>query len=121
MHRYAIAAGVLAAEPERWIVNLRISKMGGLLRSLAVADAVAQRGMKLIVGAHVGETSVLTRAALTVAHAFRDVVIAQEGAVGTHLIAHDVADPPLMFGAGGVLDAGAAGLAPTGWGLSIPR
>lgn len=111
----------LAADPRRWIVNLRVSKMGGLLRSLRMASAIRERGIKLVIGAHVGETSVLTRAALTVAHAFRDVVIAQEGAVGTHLIAHDVADPPLMFGAGGVLDAGAARLGPAGWGLSIPR
>ena len=111
----------LAADPDRWIVNLRVSKMGGLLRSLEVAAAVTQRRMKLIVGAHVGETSVLTRAALTVAHAFADAVVAQEGAVGTHLLARDVADPPLMFGAGGVLDVSAARLAGAGWGLSIPR
>ena len=41
----------------------------------------------------------LTRAALTVANSARDILIAQEGAFGTHLLAHDVIDPPLMFGA----------------------
>jgi hypothetical protein len=30
--------------------------------------------------------------------------VAQEGAFGTFLLTHDVCDPPLMFGAGGVLD-----------------
>jgi hypothetical protein len=58
----------------------------------------------MIVGAQVGETSLLTRAALTVAHAGRDRLVAQEGAFGTHLLTADVCNPPLMFGPGGVLD-----------------
>ena len=33
--------------------------------------------------------------------------MAQEGAFGTRLLAHDVCDPPLMFGQGGVLDTAA--------------
>ena len=33
------------------------------------------------------------------------MLVAQEGAFGTFLLEHDVCDPPLMFGAGGVLDA----------------
>jgi hypothetical protein len=60
--------------------------------------------VRVIVGAQVGETSLLTRAALTVAHAAADVLVAQEGAFGTFLLERDVCDPPLMFGAGGVLD-----------------
>ena len=47
----------------------------------------------------------LTRAALTIANAARDILVAQEGAFGTHLLEHDVIDAPIMFGAGGVLDA----------------
>lgn len=80
--------------------------MGGLLRSLAVAGAARRRGLRLIVGAQVGETSLLTRAGLTVAHAARDLLAAQEGAFGTFLLERDVCDPPLMFGARGELDAG---------------
>jgi L-alanine-DL-glutamate epimerase-like enolase superfamily enzyme len=105
--------------PGRWIVNLRVSKMGGLMRSLQMASELRRRGIELIVGAHVGETSVLTRAALTVANASRDVLIAQEGAFGTHLLTRDVAEPPLMFGAGGVLDVETAGLRAAGWGMTI--
>ena len=70
----------------------------------------------MIVGAHVGETSLLTRAALSVANAYRDILVAQEGAFGTHLLEHDVVDPPLMFGAGGVLDAAQL---PTGPGFGL--
>lgn len=87
-----------------WIANLRVAKMGGVLRSLDLAREIHRRGMGLIIGAHVGETSVLARAALTVANDSRDALMAQEGAFGTHLLARDVTDPPVMFGAGGVLD-----------------
>ena len=38
----------------------------------------------------VGETSLLTRAGLTIANAFRDCICAQEGAFGTHLLERDV-------------------------------
>jgi hypothetical protein len=44
--------------------------------------------------------------------------VAQEGAFGTQLLERDVCDPPLMFGAGGVLDSAAyAMLARPGFGL----
>jgi L-alanine-DL-glutamate epimerase-like enolase superfamily enzyme len=89
---------------ERWIVNVRVSKMGGILRSLQVVEAARRRGIPVIVGAQVGETSLLTRAALTVAAQARDLLVAQEGAFGTFLLSADVCDPSLMFGAGGVLE-----------------
>jgi len=90
--------------PDRWLINLRVSKMCGLLRSLAIVETARAWGIGLIVGAQVGETSLLTRAGLPVAQAAREGLVAQEGAFGTLLLAHDVCDPPLMFGAGGVLD-----------------
>jgi L-alanine-DL-glutamate epimerase-like enolase superfamily enzyme len=89
---------------QHWVINLRVSKMGGLLRSLSLVEAARASRVGLIVGAQVGETSLLTRAAITVAAAARDVLVAQEGAFGTFLLEHDVCEPPLMFGAGGVLD-----------------
>jgi L-Ala-D/L-Glu epimerase len=111
----------LPGPAERWIANLRISKMGGMLRSLELIRALRARGLKLVIGAHVGESSVLTRAALTVAQSARDLLIAQEGAFGTHLLSYDVADPPLMFGAGGVLEASVVRADAPGFGLSIVR
>lgn len=107
----------LSSWPVRWMVNLRISKMGGLLRALAFADAARCAGVRIVVGAHVGETSLLTRAALTVAQASRDILFAQEGAFGTHLLARDVIEPPIMFGAGGVLDSHALPRT-AGWGCA---
>jgi len=111
------AADLCDADPAgRWIVNVRVSKMGGLLRSLAVVDAAVRRRMPVIVGAQVGETSLLSRAALTVAAQAGDSLLAQEGAFGTLLLAADPCEPPLIFGHGGVLTAPAPG---PGFGLTI--
>lgn len=110
----------LADPVDRWIVNLRVSKMGGLLRSLELASAARRRGLPAIVGAHVGETSLLTRAGLTVAHDSKDILVAQEGAFGTHLLTRDVVESPLMFGPGGVLKTDALGIASaSGLGLAV--
>ncbi len=76
--------------PSTWIINIRVSKMGGILRSLAVAKRAKEIGIPVIIGAQVGETSVLTRAALTVANSYRDIVVAQEGAFGTLLLERDI-------------------------------
>jgi L-alanine-DL-glutamate epimerase-like enolase superfamily enzyme len=109
----------LAADADVWVINLRVSKMGGLLRSLEVSRAARSAGISLIVGAQVGESSLLTRAALTVAHASRDILAAQEGAFGTLLLERDICEPALMFGAGGVLDVAAyPGLERPGFGLT---
>jgi L-alanine-DL-glutamate epimerase-like enolase superfamily enzyme len=100
----------LAALPgpsTRWLINVRVSKMGGILRSLRVVHAARDSAFGIIVGAQVGETSLLTRAALPVARAAGDALVAHEGAFGTRLLAHDVCDPPLMFGHGGLLDTAA--------------
>lgn len=103
--------------PSTWIINIRVSKMGGILRSLAVAEQAKELGIPIIIGAQVGETSVLTRAALTVANTYRDTLVAQEGAFGTLLLERDLCDPSLMFGAAGQLDARVV----TGPGLGLAR
>lgn len=90
--------------PSTWVINIRVSKMGGILRSLDIAKQAKELGVPIVVGAQVGETSVLTRAALTVANSFRDILIAQEGAFGAHLLEYDICKPVLMFGKAGLLD-----------------
>ena len=97
----------LTPPSSQWLLNVRVSKMGGLIRSLDVVEAARAAGIGVIIGAQVGETSLLTRAALTVATAAGDALVAQEGAFGTFLLERDVCDPPLMFGAGGILGADA--------------
>jgi L-alanine-DL-glutamate epimerase-like enolase superfamily enzyme len=106
----------------QWLINIRVSKMGGLMRSLDVVDAARAAGIGIIVGAQVGETSVLTRTALTVARAAAGSLMAQEGGFGTLLLERDVCDPPLMFGAGGVLEVSThAALSRYGLGLLANR
>ena len=110
----------LTGDAARWIVNIRVSKMGGLVRSLQVLQACRQMGLAIVVGAQVGETSLLTRAALVVAQTARDILLAQEGAYGTFLLQTDVAEPVLMFGNKGELDAPFTELAlEAGLGLSV--
>ncbi len=94
----------LATDSQDWIINVRISKMGGILRSLKIAEHAKTKGFPIILGAQVGETSILTRAALTVANQSRKNLLAQEGAFGTYLLEHDITDTPLMFGKGGMID-----------------
>jgi L-alanine-DL-glutamate epimerase-like enolase superfamily enzyme len=94
----------LPGPADRWILNCRVSKMGGLLRSLETVEAARALGIGVIVGAHVGETSILTRAALTVAARAGDALVAQEGAFGTTLLRRDLVSPVLMFGRRAELD-----------------
>ena len=94
----------LQNSPQHWLINLRISKMGGLLRSLAIIDSARKLGIGLIIGAQVGETSLLTRVGLTAALAASDILIAQEGAFGTHLLESDICKLPLMFAKAGLLN-----------------
>jgi L-alanine-DL-glutamate epimerase-like enolase superfamily enzyme len=110
---------LLEGPADRWVVNVRVSKMGGLLRSLGVVSAARARGIPVIVGAQVGETSLLTRAALTVAQVAGSDLLAQEGAFGTFLLEHDVCEPPVMFGAGGTLDPRSYPFDTLGFGLPI--
>jgi L-Ala-D/L-Glu epimerase len=93
----------LPALPGPWILNLRVSKLGGLLRSLEAAERARISHVPVVIGAQVGETSLLTRVALTVAAHARDTLLAQEGAFGTLLLSADVCQPPLMFGGGGIM------------------
>jgi pimeloyl-ACP methyl ester carboxylesterase len=78
--------------------------VGGVLRSLRLVEGLRARGWRVIVGAHVGETSVLTRAAMLVAAAAGDHLAAQEGGFGARLIEREPASPSLQWGRGGRLD-----------------
>lgn len=108
---------LLEGVEQHFLINLRVSKMGGIIRSLHIADEARRRGFRLIIGAQVGETSLLTRAALTVPRQGENGVEAREGAFGTHLLTRDIWNPTLTFGAGGWLDTSAIG--GTGFGLDL--
>ena len=111
-----------AADPEHWMINVRVSKMGGLLRSLHAVRHIRRMAIPVVVGAQVGETSVLTRAALPAAQAAGDALYAQEGAFGVRLLQRDICSRPVMFGFGGALDTRRFGFNESaGWGISAAQ
>lgn len=103
-----------------WIANVRVSKCGGIIRSIDLARAAQGQGMGVILGAHVGETSLLSRAALTIGQVLELPPLAREGAFGKILVTKDICDPSLRFGSGGVISTMQWNFAKkTGLGLSI--
>jgi L-alanine-DL-glutamate epimerase-like enolase superfamily enzyme/pimeloyl-ACP methyl ester carboxylesterase len=90
--------------PGRFIANLKVSRVGGVLRGLRLVEALRARSWPIIIGAHAGETSVLTRAAMLLAAAAGDLLAAQEGAFGSRLIEREPVSPSLKWGRGGLLN-----------------
>ncbi len=105
--------------PSNWILNVRVSKMGGLIRSLKVIQEARKHRLPLIVGAHVGETSLLTRAGFVIAQAAHDSLLAHEGGFGRYLLKEDVCDESLMFGRNGKIQYSLDKLSSPGFGLAI--
>jgi L-alanine-DL-glutamate epimerase-like enolase superfamily enzyme/pimeloyl-ACP methyl ester carboxylesterase len=89
---------------EKLIANVKVSKTGGLIRTLTLIEELKKLAWPIIIGCHVGETSLLTRAALPAACVAGGNLIAQEGAFGDHLVEREPADPILKFGRHGILD-----------------
>ncbi len=92
----------LSAMPEGFAVNLRVSKLGGLLRSRAVLDRARAQNRPIIIGAQVGETSILARAALSLAAAANGDLRGFEAGYGTWLLTQDIVSPELRIAHGGL-------------------
>jgi L-alanine-DL-glutamate epimerase-like enolase superfamily enzyme/pimeloyl-ACP methyl ester carboxylesterase len=90
--------------PGQFIANIKISRVGGLIRALRMIDKVKKRGWPVIIGCHVGETSLLTRAALVASAAAGESLVAHEGAFGDYLVQSEPVYPTLKFGSYGNLD-----------------
>lgn len=80
--------------------NVRLSKCGGFLKSLAIWDFASQNGIACQIGSHVGETAILAAAgrhlaALCPGHLYL------EGSFSRRLLAEDLAVADVDFGAGG--------------------
>ena len=79
------------------VFNVRVSKCGGLLSSLRIAELGLEAGVKVQVGAQVGETSLLSAAGRHLAAHLPEVEYV-EGSFGTHLLSEDITRDPVMFG-----------------------
>ncbi len=114
-----------SVDDARWFVenrgaggfSLKISKHGGIVDTLAIHRLGRSNGMRVQLGCHVGETSLLTAAGMTVAALTADL-IACEGAFGTLLLSHDITTRPLQFGRHGRVDLAAATARP-GLGVDV--
>ncbi|HSK30186.1 MAG TPA: enolase C-terminal domain-like protein [Candidatus Limnocylindria bacterium] len=82
------------------LFNIRLSKNGGIAGSLAIAKLASEAGIKIQVGAQVGETGILSAAGRTFATHVPALVFA-EGSFGTWLLAEDISFENLAFGYGG--------------------
>lgn len=100
-----------------WIGSVKVSKNGGLLRTLALIDRLRETGWPVVVSAQTGETSVLTRAGLVAARAAGGALYAHEGGLGTLLLEHDPVVPELRMGARGRMHLPTLIGANTGWGF----
>ncbi len=91
-------------QPGNFIANIKISRVGGIIRAVKLISEIKKLNWPIIIGCHVGETSLLTRAAFIAASAAGNNLIAQEGAFGDYLIGREPVDPMLKFGREGRLD-----------------
>jgi L-alanine-DL-glutamate epimerase-like enolase superfamily enzyme/pimeloyl-ACP methyl ester carboxylesterase len=87
-----------------FIADIKVSRVGGLIRTLKMIEELKKMGWPVIIGCHVGETSLLTRAALVASSAAGESLIAHEGAFGDYLVEREPAKPMLKFGRQGLLD-----------------
>ena len=77
-------------------INLKISKHGGILQTLKVYREAASQGISCQLGAHFGESSLLTSAALLVASCVPHLT-GHEGGLGKILLKEDVCPNPLQI------------------------
>jgi L-alanine-DL-glutamate epimerase-like enolase superfamily enzyme len=77
--------------------NVRVSKCGGLARSVHIAELARSAGLGVQVGSQVGETAILSAAGRHLAAYVPDVLFV-EGSYGTLLLTEDVSPDGVRFG-----------------------
>lgn len=80
--------------------NLRVSKCGGIYKTLTIADLAEKNGIKCQLGCQVGETAILSAAGRHMAYHLPNILFL-EGSYGKLLLSEDVARDDIAFGKGG--------------------
>jgi muconate cycloisomerase len=80
--------------------NLRLSKCGGFIPTLRLAQFAMRNGITCQLGCQVGETAILSAAGRHFASSVRDLA-AIEGSYDRHLVREWLADRDISFGWGG--------------------
>ena len=91
--------------------NIRVSKCGGLLSSMRIANVAREAGLFCVVGAQVGESGILSAAGRHLAAQIRPRYV--EGSGGRFLLKEDVTDENMVPGRRGLAKT------PTGPGLGV--
>jgi len=79
------------------VFNVRLSKCGGLARTLEFIELARAEGLDWQLGAHVGETAILSAVGRALALSVTDSLFV-EGSVGEWLLEEDLCAPPVQFG-----------------------
>ena len=82
------------------VFNVRLSKCGGLGRSLAFINLARAAGLGWQLGAHVGETAILSAVGRALALSVDDSMYV-EGSIGEWLLEEDLTSPSVQLGPGG--------------------
>jgi L-Ala-D/L-Glu epimerase len=96
------------------LFNLRLSKCGGFIPTLRLAQFAAKAGLGYQLGCQVGETAVLSAAGRHFATSVKDLR-AVEGSFDRHLMLHPLGDEDITFGWGGWAPA----IVRTGLGIGV--
>ena len=84
--------------------NIRVSKCGGLLGARRIAEVAASAGLTCQMGAHPGESAILSAAGRQFA-THLPTLRYLEGSAGTILLKQDIADRSVAPGRGGLAPA----------------
>jgi L-alanine-DL-glutamate epimerase-like enolase superfamily enzyme len=100
--------------------NLKISKHGGVFRTLEIYETIQAAGLECQLGAHFGETSLLTAAGLLI-NSLAPQLTALEGGYGTLLLEKDICAESLQFGRDTRIQLGADYWKKGGWGVEVEQ
>ncbi len=98
------------------MLNVRLSKCGGILPSLRIIGLAQRSGIGLQLGCHPGETAILSAAGRHVASRI-DGLIWVEGSYDRHILRANVTPQDITFGYGGW----ASPLSGPGLGIQVDR
>ncbi|MDY7027770.1 MAG: enolase C-terminal domain-like protein [Spirochaetota bacterium] len=82
------------------MLNIRLAKNGGILRSLAIAEKAAAAGLRYQLGAHVGETGISSVTGRIAASLMSDPVYI-DGSFDEYILADNITARSYSFGIGG--------------------
>ncbi len=81
------------------MLNIRLAKNGGILRSIACAERAEELGMLYQLGCHVGETGILSAAGRVAAALLKSPVYV-DGSYDRYLLTDNITEEDFSFGAG---------------------